>query len=381
MAVPRRRPRARCAMTYRGAVPDLSGNEERYVLNALQSTWISSQGPYLKRFERQVADYVGVPYAVATANGTVALHLAMLALDVGPGAEVIVPSLTYVATANAVRYCGATPVFADSDPVSWCVSVRSVKKLITRRTRGIIVVHLFGQPCDMAALTDLAKAHRIWIVADAEEAVGTEYRRARAGGMSDVATFSFYGNKTVTTGEGGMVVTPRADLAARVRLLHQQGRDANRSYWHDVLGYNYRMTNLAAAIGVAQMERLGEFLVRRGRLVERYRQRLRGLDLTLPAVIPDTVHGNWMFGILVPDAVLRDELMGALAECHVETRPFFHPVHEFPMYAGCRTDNGCPIACDLGRRGVCLPTSSMFAEVDADVIADHVMAALGMRAP
>jgi perosamine synthetase len=368
-------------MTYRVAQPDLSGNEERYVLDALQSTWISSQGPYLKRFERQVADYVGVPYAVATANGTVALHLAMLALDVGPGDEVIVPSLTYVATANAVRYCGATPVFADSDPASWCVSVRSVEKLITPRTRGIIVVHLFGQPCDMAALTDLAKAHRLWIVEDAAEALGTQYGRARAGGMSDVATFSFYGNKTVTTGEGGMVVTPRADLAARVRLLHQQGRDANRSYWHDVLGYNYRMTNLAAAIGVAQMERLDEFLARRRRLVERYRQRLRDVDVTLPADIPDTVHGNWMFGLLVSEATRRDELMRALAERHVETRPFFHPVHEFPMYAGCRTDEGCPVACDLGGRGVCLPTSSMFGEDDADVIADHVLAALGMRAP
>jgi perosamine synthetase len=363
-------------MKYPVANPDLNGNESQYVMDALSSSWISSQGPFLGRFERMVADYVGVANAVAVVNGTAALHLALMALRVMPGDEVIVPSLTYVATANAVRYCGGTPVFADSDPASWCIDPDSVARLITARTRGIIAVHLFGQPCDMEALRDLADRHNLWLVEDAAEALGAEDQESRVGSLGDLATFSFFGNKTVTTGEGGMVVTDRHDLAQQIRLLCNQGTDPAQRYWHPVMGYNYRMTNVAAAIGVAQMERLDAFLACRRSLVRRYRQRLRTLDLVLPADIAHTVHGNWMFGVLVSDQRWRDPLMSALAACGVETRPFFYPTHHLPMYRNGRIDGNCSVACDLSRRGLCLPTSSVLSETDANIIAGRFIAAL-----
>jgi perosamine synthetase len=360
-------------MRYTVAAPDLSGNELAYVTECLQSTWISSNGRFIGEFESRMARQTGTEHGVATANGTVALHLAMMALGLQPGDEVIVPTLTYVATANCVAYCGATPVFADSDPDTWCVSAESVERLITPRTRGIIPVHLYGHACEMGPLMDLARRHNLWVVEDCAEALGTCYEDRPVGSWGTLGVLSFFGNKIVTTGEGGMVVTGDAELAERMRLLRGQGMAPTRRYWHPIIGYNYRMTNVEAAIGVAQMERIDQLLAHRRRLAGWYHDRLCGVSaVTLPVERAPATNVFWMYSVLLERSDWRDPVMADFAQRGIETRPFFYPVHEFPMYRGHRTDHGCPVACDLSYRGVCLPTSCRINEADADVIAGEL---------
>lgn len=364
-------------MRYPIASPDLSGNELAYVTECLKTSWISSQGTFVEEFERLVATRAGCQHGIATCNGTAALHLALAAMGVGPGDEVIVPSLTFVATANAVTYCGAEPVFADSDPRSWCLCPQSVERLIGPRTRGIIPVHLYGQPCEMDALRDIAQAHGLWILEDAAEALGAEYRGQPVGSFGRAGTFSFFGNKTVVTGEGGMVVTNDDALATQLRLLRGQGMDPQRRYWHSELGFNYRLTNVAAAIGVAQMERLDEFLTYRRRIARVYRSQLaRVPELSWSATVPDTQHAYWMVSALVSRPRQRETLFAELNRAGIETRPFFHPVHHFPMYQQSRTDEGCPTACDLSRHGFSLPTATYLTAADVNLIADTVADAL-----
>jgi perosamine synthetase len=356
-------------MRYRVAAPDLSGNESAYVNECLRSTWISSNGPFIGKFEGCIASHTNTRHAIATCNGTVALHLALTGLGVGPGDEVIVPSLTFVATANAVGYCGARPVFADSAPDTWCLSVDSVARLLSPRTRAVIPVHLYGHPCDMDPLLDLARRHGLWVIEDCAEALGATYHGRPIGSFGTVSTFSFYGNKLVTTGEGGMVVTDDEALAERLRLLRGQGMDPQRRYWHPLVGFNYRMTNVAAALGVAQMERFDQLLRDRKQIAAWYNERLGDLPfLVLPMEASGASSAFWMYSLLTPNHVWRESLMADLAKKGIETRPFFYPVHEFPMYQGCRNDNNCPVARDLSYRGLSLPTSSYLKKWDIDVI-------------
>ena len=360
-------------MKYMLAAPDLSGNETKYVNECLETNWISSKGRFIAEFERTFAAYVGTREAIATCNGTIALQLALLGLGVGPGDEVIVPSLTYVATANAVTYCGATPVFADSDPDTWCISVESARRLLTRRTRGIIPVHLYGHPCDMGALRALCQEHGLWMVEDCAEALGATYEGRRVGSFGAIGMFSLFGNKTVTTGEGGMVVTDRPDLAEKMRLLGGQGMDPNRRYWFPVVGYNFRMSNIAAAIGLAQMERVEQLVGDRRRIGAWYGARLGAVSrLRLPPDSPRMSNVFWLYSVLVDRPEIRDWLMERLAEVGIETRPFFYPLHTLPMYRQHRSDSGCPVAVDLGARGINLPTSSYLKEADIDEISSAV---------
>ena len=360
-------------MRYPIAAPDLSGNESAYVSECLRSTWISSNGPFIGQFETSIAAYTRTRHAIATCNGTVALHLALTGLGIGPGDEVIVPSLTYVATANAVVYCGATPVFADSEPDTWCLSVASVARLLSPRTKAVIPVHLYGHPCAMDPLRELAASQSLWIVEDCAEALGATYHGRPIGGLGTVSTFSFYGNKLVTTGEGGMVTTNDAQLAQRLRLLRGQGMDLQRRYWHPIVGFNYRLTNVAAAIGVAQMERIDQLLQARKRVAAWYNERLGNFpSVVLPVQAVGASNAFWMYSILTANNARRDSLMADLAKKGIETRPFFYPVHEFPMYRGCRSDNGCPVARALSYRGLSLPTSSYLQQEDIDVIAREV---------
>lgn len=367
-------------MRYQVAAPDLSGNEAAYVKDCLESTWISSQGRFLDEFEARLARYTGVKHAVATCNGTVALHLALAAMGLGAGDEVIVPSLTFIATANAVRYCGATPVFADSDPETGCIDPESAARLVTPRTKGIVPVHLYGHPCDMDALDLLAERHGLWIVEDAAEAIGAEHRGRRAGSLARAGMFSFFGNKTVTTGEGGAVTTDDDQLAKRLKLLRGQGMTPDRRYWHEALGFNYRMTNLAAAIGVAQMERVDELVDHRRRLAGWYHSELAGRSLlTLPGERPEVKHAYWMYSVLLPEGVDRVKVMQRLASRDVETRPYFYPAHEMPMYLDCPSDGGCPTACELSRRGLSLPSSSYLSKSDAAFVAEALLESVSER--
>jgi perosamine synthetase len=357
-------------MKYMLAAPFLSGSEWAYVQECLQTNWISSKGRFIEEFESCFAQFTQRKHAIATCNGTAALHIALAGLGAGPGDEVIVPSLTYVASVNAVAYCGATPVFADSDPRTGCLSVDSVARLLSPRTRGIVAVHLYGHPCDMQPLLALTQARRLWLLEDAAEAHGAAYDGTPAGGFGEAAMFSFFGNKIVTTGEGGMVVTDDDQLAERLRLLRGQGMDPQLRYWHPTLGYNYRMTNIQAAIGLGQMEHVDQLIYDRRRIADWYRERLADVPtLTLLDEVPPASSVFWLYSVLVDRAARRDSLMIELAEAGIETRPFFHPVHRFPMYQQARTDNGCPVACDLAARGINLPTSSYLRETDIDAIA------------
>ena len=344
------------------AIPDLSGNEEKYAREAIQSSWISSTGPFLDRFEAEFASQCQTSECLAVANGTVALHLALLALDVRAGDEVIIPALTYIATANAVRYMGATPVFADVDPGTWCLDPACIQQLITPRTKGIIAVHIYGHPADMDAINGVAKAHGLWVVEDAAEAHFAEYKGRRVGSMSDIATFSFFGNKVFTCGEGGAITLNDAGVAAHARSLRGQGVDPERRYVHPIIGYNYRLTNVAAAMLCAQMERADAILARRSAIFRAYETYLAGVPgIGVQPVANWAKRTPWLFCITVdPDAFgsTRDELAEHLRTGGVDNRPFFLGMHMQEPYrdlhAQQKTD--LPVTEHLSEVGLNLPT-------------------------
>lgn len=350
--------------------PSLDGREEKYVLDAVRSGWISSLGSYVTRFEQEFSRFCGVRHAVSVSNGTVALHLALHALGIGPGDEVIVPSLTFVATANAVHYTGATPIFADVDPVTWCIDPEDVQRRITSRTRAIIPVHLYGHPAPMPALQELADKHKLILVEDAAEAHGAAIYGRRVGGWGRIAAFSFYANKIITTGEGGMLTTDDEALAARCRTLRDHAMPPHRRYWHEEVGFNYRMTNLQAAVGVAQMERIEHFLARKRAIAAHYRERLVDVPgITFAAERPGYTNVYWMVSILIepPYALGRDELILALRARGIDSRPFFHPMDTLPPY---RSDTPRPIALRLSRCGLNLPSSPSLTDAQIDYICD-----------
>ncbi|MCE5310920.1 MAG: DegT/DnrJ/EryC1/StrS family aminotransferase [Acidobacteriales bacterium] len=345
------------------AHPVFAGNEKKYVNECLDSLWIAS-GEFIPRFEESFARFCGVPHALACNSGTSALHLALMALGVGPGDEIIVPTLTYISTANAVRYCGAKPVLADSGARTMTLDPGSLESRITPRTKGIVVVHLYGHPADMDAIADVAARHGLFVVEDCAEAHGALYRGRAVGGLGDAGTFSFFGNKIISTGEGGMVTTRSAALYRKMRLLGGQGMDPARRYWFTVVGYNYRMTNIEAALGLAQLEQIDKHLAGRRAVVELYRRHLPQNLVELPAEEAWARHAFWMFTVRVkPEARIgRDELMAALDRDGIETRPVFYPMHLMPVYEEpCGT---YPVAEDIARRGLSLPTHGMLTEED-----------------
>jgi perosamine synthetase len=344
------------------AEPVLTGNEKQYVMDCLETGWISGSGKYLNAFEEQFAAFCGTRYAVATFNGTVALHVALLALGVGAGDEVIVPDLTYIASANAVAYCNATPVFVDVDPVTWTLDIADVERKITPKTKAIMPVHLYGHPANMGPLMALAEKHGLKVVEDAAEAHGSSYNGQMAGSIGHIATFSFFGNKVITTGEGGMVVTNDEALALHVKQLKGQGQAFDRRYWFPIIGYNYRMTNLQAAIGLAQLERITWFIERRREVASWYAAQLQGCDLTLPAEASWAKNIYWLYSVALPARVKRDEVMQKLADAGIETRPFFIPMHVLPPYYQADGDQRYPVTTALAAQGINLPTAASLTQ-------------------
>ena len=359
------------------AYPDLRGNEMKYVVDCIETEWVSSQGPYVRRFEEAFAEWTGIPHAVTCSNGTAALHLALVALGIGPGDEVIVPSMTYVASANAVAYVGGDVVLVDSDPDSLNVTPQALAAAVTERTRAVIPVDLYGMPIDVPAIREALPAH-VRVVEDAAEAVGARVRGTHVGGHADIATFSFFGNKTLTTGEGGMVTCQTQEMADRVRFFRDQGQDPHRTYFHPEVGFNYRLTNLQAAVGLAQVERIEHHLGERARVARRYAERLGDIDhlLHIPSVPGGNAHGNWMFNVVLrnADMATRDRVREHLALDGIETRPGFTPIHRLPMYA--RTDD-FPVADWIGDCSVSLPTHGRLSDDDVDYVAARLRAALG----
>ncbi len=358
------------------AQPDLAGNELAYASQAIQEGWISSTGRFITRFEADFAAYCGVRHALACANGTVAIHLLLLGLGIGPGDEVIVPAFTYVASANAVVYTGAHPILVDSEDRYWNLDPAAVEAAVTPRTKAIMAVHLYGHPADMDALNAIGRRYGVPVIEDAAEAHGAEVNGRRVGALGLAATFSLYGNKIITTGEGGFVTTDDDALAARMRQLKGQGMDPQRRYWFPILGYNYRLTNVAAAIGCAQMERIDAFIADRRRIAATYDAALaphaNRLGLQLPSEAPWARSVHWLYSIRVP-APQRDPLMTFLGERGIDTRPFFPPMHTLPMYQG---QGPFPVAENLGCTGLNLPTYGTLTEADISRVARAVVEGL-----
>lgn len=353
--------------------PDLSGNERKYVLECLDSSWISSIGAFIGKFEGAIASTTGAPHAISVCNGTVALHLALHCLDIGPGDEVIVPTFTYIASVNTIAQTGATPVFAESRKSDWQLDAADVERRITPRTKAIMPVHLFGGACDMVALTKVAKRHGLKIIEDCAESLGTTIGGRHVGTFGDVGTFSFFGNKTVTTGEGGAVIANDDALAARLRMTKGQGQSLTRRYWHEVLGFNYRMTNIAAAIGLAQIERLEPVLARKRVIAATYRDLLVDLPVSFQVANADVVASDWLVSLLLPPGTDRDRLMLDMGEAGVDTRPVFFCAHTMPMY---HSDAKFPIAQDIAARGLSLPSYPTMTDDDVARVCEVLQSAL-----
>ena len=338
------------------AEPYLTNKEMRYVIDCISSGWISSAGKYVPLFEKAVAEVCGAKYGVSTMNGTSALHLALLACGIGSGDEVIVPALTFIATASAVCNCGATPVFVDVEPDSWCLDPDQLSAAITPSTKAVIPVQLYGHPVRMDVILDIARRHDLWVIEDAAEALGTEFQSKPIGSFGHVAIFSFYGNKTVTTGEGGMVITSDTELAEKMKLLRNHGTE-NRRYWHTVLGFNYRMTNLQAAVGVGQMENFTEILERKIEIANRYAELLGGtIGITLPSEPRFGKHSYWMYTILINSKELKKTRSYVLDELRgqgIEATPTFIPMNQQPVFS---VDCEFPVSDYVAAHGLSLPS-------------------------
>jgi perosamine synthetase len=350
--------------------PILGEQERLNVLECLESTWISSKGKFISEFEDKFSKFVGTQYATTVSNGTVALHLALITLGIGPGDEVIVPTLTYIASVNAITYTGATPIFVDSLNDTWQMDPEDVSRKITKKTKAVMAVHLYGHPCDMDALSRICKENNIFLIEDCAEALGSKYKDKHVGTFGDISTFSFFGNKTITTGEGGMVVTNDQTLHDRNLHFKGQGLAKYREYWHDVVGYNYRMTNICAAIGVGQLQRIDEILERKKQIAQFYERELSSDQLTFHSSVGPVTHSYWMCSILTANAEERDSLREELKNNGIETRPLFYPVHTMPMYANRYEKHA--IAENLGWRGINLPSFPELKDSDLKFICNVI---------
>lgn len=356
--------------------PTLRGNELKYVQQAVETNWISSAGGFIRDFEARFAEACGTRYGIACANGTVALHLALATLGLGPGDEVILPAFTMIATINAVTYCGATPVLVDNELTYWQMDVDHVADTITPRTRAIIPVHIYGHPVDMDALNEIACQHEIMVIEDAAEAHGAEYKGRRCGSLGAAASFSFYGNKILTTGEGGMVTTSSQDIARLAWNLRDHAFSSERHFWHKFVGFNYRMTNLQAALGLAQVEQLDDLVAARRRNATLYTSLLQDIPgITTPPEAPWAKNVFWMYGILVDREAFgmsRDELRRVLAGSGIETRTFFIPMHCQPVYWQAFRGQRFPVAERLCRDGFYLPSSSSLTRGEIEWVTEVI---------
>lgn len=338
------------------AQPQLNGNEYKYLMDAFFSTWISSTGEYITRFEESFSNYCGAQYGVATSNGTTALHLALTALGIGPGDEVIVPDITFAATINAVIYTGATPVIVDIEENSWCIDPIEIEKAITPRTKAIIPVHVYGQPCDMGEICRIAEKNQLYIVEDCAEAHGAEWNHRKVGSFGVISCFSFFGNKVITTGEGGMCITDSEKLNSKMRILRDHGMSRERKYYHEVIGFNYRMTNMQAAIGTAQVERIDKILEWRTKLEEQYREIFDGIEgvILQNNNLPGRKKIAWLVSVLVNEDK-RDIILAKLKENDVDVRAFFIPLSEMDIYR--KYALNCRVSRKISRMGINLPTA------------------------
>ena len=369
------------------ASADVTGNEEKYVAEAIRSSWISSSGKYLDQFEAEFAELCDSKYALSCSNGTVALHLALLGLGLRPGDEVIVPSMTYIATANAVRYCGAEPIFVDIDPETWCISPEAIETAISPRTRGIIAVHLLGHPADMDSINQIAAMNGLWVVEDAAEAHFALYKNKPVGSLGTIGTFSFFGNKILTCGEGGALTLNDSQLSIRLKMLRGQGMDPRRRYYFPITGYNFRLTNLACAMLCAQLERREEIFEKRNAIFDYYTECLSGIPgVGFQPCAPWAQIAPWMYSVTIDPhkfGQTRDDLIGIMKEAEIDSRPFFHPLHRLPPFIESASKQGQSLEATnkLGANGLMLPTYNQLSFEDIDRIVGVIRRAASSSTP
>ena len=360
--------------------PVLDGREREYVSNCLDTNWISSLGEYIPRFERSFAELCGAAYGVSCSSGTAAVHLALEALDIGPGDEVIIPAFSLIVSANTVCMTGATPVLVDATPDTWCIDPEKIEAKITPRTKAIMVVHMYGHPCDMDAISEIARRHELFVIEDAAQAHGARFRGRAVGGIGDVGCFSFYGNKILTTGEGGMLVTSNRALSERAALLRNQAFEEERFLHHHV-GFNYRMTNIQAAIGLAQCEKLADKVRRKIQIASIYSELLADeADLRLPARACGCDPVYWMYGLVLRESFWRSirDVRARLAAEGVDTRSFFVPLNRQPVYQGNHRRwpdlrGSYPVSERLGEQGFYLPSGLNLTREDQTYVVDRLL--------
>jgi len=355
------------------AEPEIGEEELQNVIEAVKSGWVSSKGPFIEEFEKSFSSYIGMKHGVATSNGTTALHLALEALGIGSGDKVLVPSLTFIAAANAVTYTGAEPIFVDSHLQYWCIDPSKIEEKIDSQTKAIIVVHLYGHPCDMGEIMRIAEEYRLYVIEDCAEAHGAEFKGRKVGSFGIISCFSFYGNKIITTGEGGMSLTNDEERAYKMRILRDHGMNPYKKYWHDIVGFNYRMTNLQAALGVAQLKKIDLLINKKRQTATAYNKLLQDLSTVIRAPeMPWAKSVYWLYSILVKKA-LRDKIIEYLEREGIETRPFFHPIHILPPY---KRGLKLPVAEELSAMGLNLPSGPRLSENQIQEVAESLSEAL-----
>ncbi len=360
------------------AKPSFLGNEKKYVLDALESGWISSIGPYIDRFEKDFAAYHGVKHAIATHNGTIALHLALSAAGIQSGDEVIVPDLTFIATANVVRYCNALPVLTDVDINDWNISPELISAAIRPSTKAVIPVHLYGNPAKMTEIMQIAAEHDLLVIEDCAEATGALAGNRQVGTFGHISCFSFFGNKILTTGEGGMCITSDDALAEKMRILRDHGMNRKKKYWYDQLGFNYRMTNMQAAVGLAQLEQLDMLLASRDAIRSHYKKKLSSCEGIVFQETNGNRHVNWLVTVRLKglDQEKRDAVIQELSRENIDSRPVFYPIHFMQFYKDAKYISGdCLNSVNIAGEGISLPTYVGLEEEKIDYIADSLIKA------
>ena len=358
--------------------PSLNGNELNYLNDCITTNWISSKGKYVRKFENIFEELHPNYYALAVSNGTNALHLALAAMGIKSGDEVIVPDSTFAATINAVLYCNAKPVICEINNETWCIDEYEIKSLITSKTKAIIPVHLYGQPANMKEIIKISNDNNLLILEDCAEAIGSKIGNKRVGTFGDCSTFSFYGNKTITTGEGGMVLFKNKKHFELGKLLRDHGMSNNRRYWHEIVGFNYRMTNLQAAVGVAQMERFEEIIIKKREIFNFYNQNLTNLDgiLKMPLYSNDFYNSSWLYTLILDSYINREELINKLNQQGIELRPSFCSLSEMPPYKDFRKSLCLKNSYLLSKNGVSLPSSIMLNKIQLKFIVQSFIKAL-----
>ncbi len=357
--------------------PLLNGNEKNYLAECIDTGWISSEGPFVRRFEELFSYYIGVKHGIAVCNGTAALEVAMAAINIQPGDEVIIPTFTIISCALAILRRGGIPVLVDVEPDTWCMDVNQVKDRITTKTKAIMPVHMYGHPVDMTPLMELSEKYGLYIVEDAAEVHGAEYKGKKCGSFGHINCFSFYANKIITTGEGGMLVTNDDGLAERARLHRNLCFTHGRRFYHEELGGNFRLTNLQAAVGVAQMERIGEFVEIKRRNGAIYNRLLKDIDfLQLPVEKEWAKNVYWMYGIVINEDTGFDAegFTERLKERGIGTRPFFIGMHEQPIFKkmGLFSNESYPVTERISRQGFYLPSGLTLTKEQIQKVVDAI---------